>query len=159
MSGKLRHTYKALALIIVLGAATAVRGQCGPNGCGPNGNGLSGYGPYGQAVANGSAGHGQPCREKCNWLCCPPILKHCMERPPRICFWPSCPKPICSPCEAPHWGYYPTCWRPWPFPPDWSHCPVPPPAAFVPPGRPADLGARNDDGDGPPLPLPRKIQQ
>jgi hypothetical protein len=31
----------------------------------------------------------------------------------------------------PHWGFYETCWSPWPFPPDWTHCPTPPPAAFV----------------------------
>jgi hypothetical protein len=34
-----------------------------------------------------------------------------------------CPKPICEPCNLEHFGYYPTCWQPWPFPPDYRHCP------------------------------------
>ena len=43
-------------------------------------------------------------------------------------------KPICAPCGLKHYGYYPTCWRPWPFPTNYSHCPPPPPpAAFQPP--------------------------
>ena len=62
---------------------------------------------------------------------CPPYVKYRFEGPPRICFKHGCPKPICDPCHLPHYGYYPVCWQPWPFPPDWSHCPVPPPAALV----------------------------
>jgi hypothetical protein len=31
----------------------------------------------------------------------------------------------------PNFGYFQTCWTPWPLPPDWSHCKVPPPAAYV----------------------------
>ena len=65
---------------------------------------------------------------------CPPPLKHCLERPPRIHYQHGCPKPICCPCDQPNWGYFQTCWTPWPWPPDWSHCPVTPPAAFVQPG-------------------------
>jgi hypothetical protein len=34
-----------------------------------------------------------------------------------------CPKPICDPCNLEHFGYYPTCWQPWPYPPDYRHCP------------------------------------
>ncbi len=70
----------------------------------------------------------------CQHFHCPPALKWCMEGMPRICFQHGCPKPICSPCEAPNWGYYQKCWTPWPWPPDWSHCPVPPPASQVFPG-------------------------
>ena len=70
----------------------------------------------------------------CQHFHCPPALKWCMEGAPRICFQHGCPKPICNPCEAPNWGYYQKCWTPWPWPPDWSHCPVPPPASQVFPG-------------------------
>jgi hypothetical protein len=60
------------------------------------------------------------------WHKCPPRYVHCLEGPPRIKFKCGCPKPICDPCSLDHYGYYQTCWRPWSFPPDWSHCPVPP---------------------------------
>src|SRR5262249_15074712 len=49
----------------------------------------------------------------------------------------ACPKPVCDPCNLPHYGYFATCWRPWPWPHDWSHCPVPPPGALVPMPPPA----------------------
>src|SRR5262245_35910818 len=68
-------------------------------------------------------------------LHCPPPLHHWMECCPCIKWHCACPKPICSPCHQPNWGYYQPCWSPWPWPPDWSHCPVMPPAAMViPPG-------------------------
>lgn len=73
------------------------------------------------------------CQPRCKgWFCCATHV-HCAEAPPRILFRNCCPKPICNPCEsgAPHWGYYQTCWTPWPWPADWSHCPVPPPASQV----------------------------
>jgi hypothetical protein len=55
-----------------------------------------------------------------------PRLHFCCPRPPKICWHPVCLKPICCPGELEHYGYWQTCWHPWPFPPDWSHCPVPP---------------------------------
>ncbi len=82
------------------------------------------------ALRPASADDGCPtgcCRERC-----PPYYIHHYEGPPRISFKHACPKPICAPCELPHWGYFEPCWRPWPFPPDWSHCPVPPAAAMIP---------------------------
>jgi hypothetical protein len=54
-----------------------------------------------------------------------------MERPPIICIKCGCPRPVCNPCGLPNFGYYQTCWVPWPLPPDWGHCPVTPPAASV----------------------------
>jgi hypothetical protein len=36
-----------------------------------------------------------------------------------------CPKPVCDPCNLEHYGYYPTCWHPWPFPQDYRHCQSP----------------------------------
>ncbi len=67
-----------------------------------------------------------PCREHC-----PPFLHVFVQGPPRMCWRRACPKPICDPCQLPHWGFYETCWHPWPFPPDWSHCHSAPPAAYV----------------------------
>jgi hypothetical protein len=62
---------------------------------------------------------------------CPPCYRHCMEGHPKIWFKKGCPKPICNPCSRPNWGYFQPCWNPWPWPPDWSHCPVQPPASTV----------------------------
>jgi hypothetical protein len=71
----------------------------------------------------------------CKHFCCP-HNSFCQEGPPRICFKCGCPLPTVNPCTQPNWGYYQNCWTPWPWPPDWSHCPVPPPASvvFPPPG-------------------------
>ncbi|HKB37312.1 MAG TPA: hypothetical protein VKD72_12740, partial [Gemmataceae bacterium] len=56
------------------------------------------------------------------------------ERPPRICFQKGCPRPVCVPkCDTPNWGYFQPCWRPWPWPPNWAHCPYPVPASQVAP--------------------------
>lgn len=60
-------------------------------------------------------------------LCCP-VNKRCQEKPPCWHIKRVCPKPICDPCTLEHHGYYHTCWRPSSVPPEWSHCPVPPPA-------------------------------
>ncbi len=78
-----------------------------------------------------SFGRAQNC--DCQACCCPPYFKYYYEGAPKIKFKHGCPKPICDPCHLPHYGYYATCWQPWPFPPDWSHCPVPPPGALVQP--------------------------
>jgi hypothetical protein len=90
------------------------------------------------------------CAPHCQRFHCPPILKWCTEGKPRICFQCGCPKPICCPCEAPNWGYYQKCWTPWPWSPDWSHCPVPPPASNVFPGMiPAAQGMLPETGPNP----------
>ncbi len=54
-----------------------------------------------------------------------------------ICIRCGCPRPVCNLCALPNFGYFQACWTPWPLPPDWSHCPVPPPAALVHLGPPA----------------------
>jgi hypothetical protein len=72
---------------------------------------------------------------------CPPPYCHCQERPPRIHFRCGCAKPVCDPCTLEHFGYYRTCWQPWPFPPDWSHCQVPPPGADPTLAGPQPVGA------------------
>src|SRR5262245_34934694 len=68
----------------------------------------------------------------CQHYHCPPPYYHCAERGPCICIHKGCPKPVCNPCDLYQWGYYETCWRPWPYPPEWGHCPVQPYAATVP---------------------------
>lgn len=71
------------------------------------------------------------CGPTCQTHHCPPAFKYCYEGAPHIHWRRGCPHPICNPCDLPHWGYYETCWSPWPFPPNWGHCLTPPPAAFV----------------------------
>jgi hypothetical protein len=97
-------------------------------------NAQDGCAPGGAACAPAPAACATCGTVGCQRFHCPPALKWCMEGMPRICFQHGCPKPICSPCDAPNWGYYQKCWTPWPWPPDWSHCPVPPPASQVFPG-------------------------
>jgi hypothetical protein len=46
---------------------------------------------------------------------CPPPYCHPVEGPPCIKFKCECPRPVCPPFDCEFWGYYPTCWRCWPF--------------------------------------------
>jgi hypothetical protein len=62
---------------------------------------------------------------------CPKTV-FCRPKPPCIKYKCVCPKPICPCCEIENYGYYPTCWHPWPFPPNYSHCPFPPTIATAP---------------------------
>jgi len=64
---------------------------------------------------------------------CPPPLKWCSEQAPCIKFKCACPRPVCDPCDLQHYGYYLTCWHPWPFQPNWTHCQTIPPGAALPP--------------------------
>jgi len=78
-----------------------------------------------------------PCSDHhCQLFNCPPGLKHRQEGSPRIHFQRGCPRPICNPCANPNWGYFEPCWSAWPWPTDFSHCRVPPPAATVVQGVP-----------------------
>ncbi|HWG45121.1 MAG TPA: hypothetical protein VN688_20290 [Gemmataceae bacterium] len=63
-----------------------------------------------------------------------PKTTFCRPKAPCIKYKCVCPKPICNGCDLENFGYYPTCWHPWPFPPNYSHCPVPPTSVMVPPG-------------------------
>jgi hypothetical protein len=97
---------------------------------------------------------------------CPPPFKYTYEGAPHIHFQRGCPHPICNPCDLPHWGYFDTCWTPWPYPPNWSHCPVPPPASYVhvnPYGPQSLPTLRTIPGTSPMLPAPNvapeEIQQ
>ena len=81
----------------------------------------------------------QPC-QSCNLWDCPPWYKHCAEGGPKICVKCACPKDVCCPSDAPNWGYFPRCWRPWPWAPSWSHCyGVPPASQLVPPMAEAEV--------------------
>ena len=64
---------------------------------------------------------------------CPPPLRWCSEQAPCIKFKCACPRPVCDPCDLQHYGVFATCWHPWPFQPNWSHCQSPPPGAVLPP--------------------------
>jgi hypothetical protein len=112
----------AAGVALLLARAPAWGQGCGEGGCGGA--------PVTLRSGGGATGH------------CPPCLKHYYEGPPRIKFKCSCPKPICDPCHLEHYGYYQTCWAPWPFPPDWSHCPVPPPSVALPPPAVPPFSAR-----------------
>jgi hypothetical protein len=107
----------ALALLLVLTPASF--GQC-QGGC--------------SGSCSGSCSAPCSCAEHCNRWDCPPCYRYCQEGPPRIRVICGCPKPVCCPADAPNWGYFQTCWRPWPWGPDFSHCyGVPPAAQILPP--------------------------
>ena len=58
----------------------------------------------------------------------------------------------------PHAGYWRTCWQPWPYPPDWSHCCAPPSSVALHAMGPLTTAA--PQGAEPPctqLPPPRKF--
>lgn len=124
-----KHAWKLLCLVALLGwlGQTEVRGE--------------------DFLANCLGG----C---CPKFHCPPRLQHCLEGAPRLHFRCGCPRPICNPCNLPNWGYYQACWNPWPWQHNWSHCPVPPPAALVHPGLPP---VDNHPGQGRPVPDPSTI--
>ena len=107
------------------------------------------------------AARAQDCN-RCQHFHCPPGLKHCMEAPPHIHFQHGCPRPICNPCLNPNWGYYETCWNPWPWPPDFSHCRAIPPAATIALNPvPVSFGMPLVAPEGQPeptLPLPRPLR-
>ena len=126
----------ALSIALWLSGAASAPAQEVFGGYGP-GTGCSSCG-----VASCNSGH-------CQHTHCPPHLSHCMEGAPKICVKIGCPKPICNPCTQPNWGYYETCWSPWPFPPNYNHCPNVPPAATVALSGPNYNGAPNYNGTTP----------
>jgi hypothetical protein len=97
-------------------------------------------------------------------VCPSSYFKHCQEAPPHIWMTTGCPRRVCDPCNLEHAGYYHTCWQPWPWPPDYRHCPCSPCAmvqgmpAAAPPAetKPADKDKEKDKGNGGELPPPRK---
>src|SRR5436305_6301413 len=73
---------------------------------------------------------GVSCGGSCGRAPCPPKFHHHFEGQPKLKYKRACPKPVCNPCDLENWGYYQTCWRPWPWAPNWNHCPVVPPGAL-----------------------------
>jgi hypothetical protein len=89
-------------------------------------------------------------------FCCPKTT-FCRPEAPCIKWKCVCPKPVCNPCNLPHYGYYHTCWRPWFYPPDYGHCPYPPPSvalaeSLAMPSLPANQGSTG----GPTITLPQQ---
>jgi hypothetical protein len=86
---------------------------------------------------------------------CPPPFVHCQEGPPCVKFKHLCPKPVCDPCNLQHYGYFATCWHPWPFPADFTHCPYPPhaplPGPIVGPAMKSEPAPVSEKG---PMPSP-----
>jgi hypothetical protein len=91
-------------------------------------------------------------------FCHCPKTVFCRPKPPHIKYKCVCPKPICPYCELENFGYYPTCWRAWPYPPNYSHCPVPPTIVTAPC---SPIGAPNSPDQLPPpsqVPAEPKLQ-
>jgi hypothetical protein len=124
---------------ITFGSAGCATGNCATGACATGGC----------ATCDGVQSH-----------CCPKYTFF-IEKAPKICFKMICPKPICDPCEVEGYGYYSTCWRPFATPPNYEHCPVPPPGALASPPPPlivnmpgpASPGVTIDET----LPAPKKI--
>src|SRR4051812_39074805 len=90
---------------------------------------------------------------------CPPPYCHIQEGPPHIHYKCGCPAPVCNPCDLPHYGYFQPCWRPWPYPPDWSHCPEVPPAALINPGPLPPNTTTNLPGEPETTPFPSGLKK
>jgi hypothetical protein len=94
---------------------------------------------WAQHVVGTTAGDAFSCGPNCAPLCgpvkhpCPPKFLHIQEGPPRLKYKHGCPRPVCDPCHLPHYGYFQTCWAPWPYPDDWGHCPTPTSSQMLPP--------------------------
>ena len=142
----LKRAWGASALLVACCTAAWADGPvemgpaCGPDGCATG------------SCATGDCGGWGHCH--CPKICFP------LEKPPRIKFRCVCPKPVCEPCNLEGYGYYPTCWRPFAYPPNYSYCPAPPPGVVAsapppliggPPG-PATPGTSPDET----LPPPKK---
>lgn len=82
---------------------------------------------------------------------CPKTV-FCVPKRPNLKFKRVCPKPVCNPCDLDNYGYYDTCWHPWPFPPNYSHCVLPPASALA-DGMPL-AGDPSLGADGAPLAMP-----
>jgi hypothetical protein len=109
-------------------------------------------GDDGGGCAGGSCGGGPTHFGLLGCHCCKTHF-YC-TRPPCIHWHSVCLNPVCCPCSLEHYGYWETCWHPWPFPPDWSHCPCPHPSMFVPP--PGVVVPGPSEGGGETAPAPRR---
>ena len=143
----LRHGWGASALLLA-GLMAACSGTAWADGSCPAGGCAT------AACATGGCATGA-CGSCAT--CCPKYTFY-IEKPPKICFKCVCSKPICDPCTIQGNGYFPTCWRPFAYPPNYSHCPVPPPGVLAsqPPPLIAAPGlTAPEQGHGDALPPPR----
>jgi hypothetical protein len=85
-----------------------------------------------------------------------PKTTFCRPKPPCIRWKCVCPKPVCDPCSLDHFGYYPTCWHNWPFPPDYSCCSQPTTGALADQLLNQPVVVANPAPTSDLLPLPRK---
>ena len=145
----LRQGWKVAALVMACMAAAAWSGAVRADGSCPAGGCTTGSCPTGN------------CAGECGSCVHCPKTTFCIEKAPKICFKCVCPKPVCEPCDIDGAGYYPTCWRPWAYPPNYNHCPVPPPGVLAsqqPPLAELPMGTYGPETvqDGS-LPAPRKV--
>lgn len=97
-------------------------------------------------------------------FCCPKTYFH-PPRVPKIRFLWICPPVTCDPSELEHYGVYPSCWRPFPYPADHSHCPCPQgcvlPPSMLAPGSVLPQGPAPEPGPDrqvdEPLPPPTRL--
>lgn len=160
--GRVRKMLGMLGISALLSLAMPALGWAQTNGA-VNGSFTGAFNGGANVSGLPCATFGVPCGQGCQTHHCPPHYKHCMEGPPRIHWTRGCPHPICNPCDLPHFGYFETCWSPWPFPPNWGHCPTVPPAAlvnlnpFVNPNMPAPLPSRTTPGS--PMPSGSEVEE
>lgn len=121
-----------LALVALSGPLMAGPGN---QGYAPTYGSGNNYAPQGGAKGGCATcgGHAAACTHPGPKVHCPPPYYHVYEGPPCLKFKKGCPRPVCDPCELPHFGYFQTCWSPWPYPPDWRHCPYPTASDLLPP--------------------------
>ena len=92
------------------------------------------------------------------FTCCPKY-SFTIEKPPKICFKSVCSKPMCDPCDIRGQRLLPDLLAAWAYPPNYSHCPVPPPGVLAsqPPPLVAAPGVTApEEGQDDALPPPRK---
>jgi hypothetical protein len=155
MSRSKKHAYSTVfctALLLVPGLASSARAEVCRE-CGRSfGNGCQCASPF-WGVPSAIAG-----------LFCHDICKKCGHRLTDCTCFP----------EAMPWGYYPTCWRPWPG--EWQGCPYCPPAcppgqgqmfepapaqpsAAIIPGPPLEAVPQPRSSDAPAPPTPSAVQE
>ncbi len=87
------------------------------------------------------------------------IHDHCQKtvfykpKKPHVHYKNICPKPICPCGELENFGYFPTCWTPWPYPPNYAHCPGPmPPQVPIPAPKTSSSDSTSEQ-----LPAPEQL--
>jgi hypothetical protein len=125
-----------LALLALLASFHAAQaGPFGSTGYAPPNGHATPYAAPGRATCVTCATPAAAIHHPGHKVDCPEPYSHVHEGPPRLKWKKGCPRPVCDPCELPHFGYFQTCWSPWPYPPDRRHCPYPTASDMLPPPR------------------------